>query len=339
MPSVLWEYKIKGLPRGTDKMFDLSKIPRDSTDKSGTAVVNISVTNTDKLSTGMPVTPGKNPNAMAATVQSALDNPDVVKEMKDPSTLFGIMADLTKLVVRGHRNALLIYGGPGTGKTFTVLKTMKDEGYEKGRDWFLVKGRITTPSLYQTLFMHRDKHLLVFDDTDSVWADDEASNVLKAALDSYEERTVSWLTKTTINVSLMTNDEKEAFNQEVDADLAANPNESYKVKFPSEFEYKGRVIFISNLPLKKFDSAVMTRCAAIDMTLTDEQMFKRMKDVLANLGNPTVPMTVKEEIFDFVKQSSQSGDAAKAPSMRSYTAAEDLYLSGLPNWQSLLDYV
>jgi hypothetical protein len=301
--------------------------------------VNLSVTSTDKLSNGAPITPGHNPKAMSDAVQAGLDSPNVQKEMEDPNTLFGIMSDLVKLVRRGNRNALLIYGGPGTGKTYTVTETLKKEGYEKNRDWFLVKGRITTPSLYQTLFMHREKHLLVFDDTDSIWNDDDAANVLKAALDSYEERTISWMTKQTVNVSLMTEGEKEAFCQEVDAELAANPNESYKVKLPSEFEYRGRIIFISNLPYKKFDTAVLTRSAKIDMTLTDAQMFYRMKSILSTLGDPKVPLNVKEEIFEFIKTSSETGAAASAPSMRTYVAAEDLYKSQLPNWRELLNYV
>jgi hypothetical protein len=339
MPSICWEHKIKGLPRGSDKMFDLSKLPRGDDGGSGTAVVKVTVSANDRLSNGTPSTPGHSPKNMSAAMQSGLDNPNVQAEMEDPNTLFGILSDLVKLVRRKNRNALLVYGGPGTGKTYTVTNTLKAEGYEKNRDWFLVKGRITTPALYQTLFMHREDHLLVFDDTDSIWNDDDASNVLKAALDSYEERTISWMTKNTVNVSLMSEREKHDFCQEVDAELAANPNESYKVKLPSEFEYRGRIIFISNLPYKKFDTAVMTRSAKIDMTLTDDQMFYRMKAILHELGDPKVPMKVKDEIFEFIKSATTSGNASSAPSMRTYVAAEDLWKSGLPNWKELLNYV
>ena len=257
--------------------------------------------------------------------------------MKEPDSLFKIIADLTRLVCRGNRNALVIYGGPGIGKTYVVTQTIKDEGLQKNKDWFMVKGKVTTAALYQTLYMHRNNDVLVFDDTDSVWGDQEAANILKAALDSYDERTISWLSARTVNVSKMMDHEREEYNSMIDAKIEADPSDP-KIKLPSEFNYTGRIIFISNLPYEKFDSAVLTRSAKIDMTLTEDQIFHRMESILPSLGDPKVSLDVKKEILQYLKDESGKGELSGA-SMRTFVAAEDVYKSGMSNWRELLAHV
>lgn len=274
-------------------------------------------------------------NTLSNAVETGILNPNIKQEMDDPESLFGIMRNLVQVVCRKSRNSLIIYGGPGTGKTFTVLQTVKDEGLVKNDDFFIVKGKITTSELYRTLFMHREGKLLIFDDTDSVWADKDAANILKAALDSYEERTVSWFSPRTFNVSKLTDDEKDAYNEELDLQIG---DPESRMKFPSEFLYNGRIIFISNLSYDKFDSAVLTRAAKIDMTLTDKQMFKRMEGILDHLGDKSVPKAVKREILEFLRQENTSGKL-QGVSMRTFVAASDLYKSGLPNWKDLLGYI
>lgn len=274
--------------------------------------------------------------AMLGKISGAVNNPDVTKEMKDPDSLFGIMSNLVQIVCRKSRNALIVYGGPGIGKTFVVTKTIAEEGLVKNKDWFIVKGKISTASLYQTLFLHREGSLLVFDDTDSIWGDADAANILKAALDSYDERVISWISGRTVNVSRMSDEDKLALNQRIEDKLMADPDDR-SIKFPSEFEFKGQIIFISNLAYEKFDSAVLTRSAKIDMTLTTDQIFHRMGNLLADIGDKDVPMTAKKEILDFLKGQSSKGIITDV-SMRTYVSAEGLYKSGLPNWKDLLDY-
>ena len=221
--------------------------------------------------------------------------------------------------------------------TFVVTQTVNSEGLQKGKDWFIIKGKITTASLYQTLFMHREGGLLIFDDADSVWGDAEAANVLKAALDSYETRTISWISGRTVNVSRMSDEEKTDFNVNLDRKIQENP-EDPKNKFPSEFEFEGRIIFISNLKYEKFDSAVLNRSAKIDMSLTQDQVFLRMKSILQHLGDKSVPIDIKVEILGFLQAQTNKGLMTDV-SMRTFVAAEDTYRSGLPNWKDLIDYV
>lgn len=344
IPTVVRGTHVKGT-RGKNKLFDLSKLisqsgisePIDKPAKNNERIYYLKLTAQDPVTKKFQSVKGdKKAEQLLSKFAKAVDEPNYKQDMEDPDTLFGKMRDLTKVVSRGFRNSLIIYGGPGTGKTFVVTQTIKEEGLKKNQDWFLIKGKITTSSLYQTLFMHRKGSLLLFDDTDSVWGDSDSANILKAALDSYDERVISWVSPRTTNVSLMTDDQKEEYNDTIDSKLQADAEA--KIKLPSEFVYEGKIIFISNLPYEKFDEAVLTRSAKIDMTITQEQMFMRMKSILPHLGSKDVPVDAKEEILDYLKNVSRSG-ILTGVSMRTYVAAEDLYRSGLPNWKDLLSNV
>ena len=341
VPSVITSVQIG---KGRNRRFDLTKLSdaansgKVSKDNVPTYYVKITAQDPETKKF-VSVIGDKKAEKMLKTMTGSLNNPDVKTEMKNPDTLFGIMGNLTQLVARGSRNSLIVYGGPGIGKTYVVNEMLNAEGLKKGTDWYVVKGKITTSSLYQTLFMHRKGGILVFDDTDSVWSDKEAANILKAALDSYDERIISWLSNRTVNVSKLDQAAKEELNTNLDYKLASEPGDG-GIKLPSEFDFNGRIIFISNLPYEKFDSAVLTRSAKIDMTLTPEQIFMRMRSIITKggLGAKDVPENIKNEIVDYLIAQNATGDLSGI-SLRTYVAAEDLYRSGLPNWKDLLAYV
>jgi hypothetical protein len=255
------------------------------------------------------------------------------KEMEDPDTLFGHLADLVGMVARGTNPSLLIYGGAGTGKTFTVTHTLEKHGLSKGSTYFVVKGSTTPSGLYRTLYMHRND-LIVFDDSDSVFKDQDSKNLLKAALDSYDERVISWISTRTVNINKMDRIDKEEFLAALD-DKLAKGEES---KFPSSFEFTGKVIFISNLPVTSFENAILSRSFKIDMTLTVEQMFHRIGTLMreGNLGGD-LPMEDKEEILIYLKERNALGKMTD-PNLRSFVAAVSIRKSGHPNWKDLIQY-
>ena len=285
----------------------------------------------------MTVKGDKQAENILAKIQGAISKPDIAKLTKNPASLFHHMETLVRVVARGKKKALVIIGGPGTGKSFGVFKTLEEEGHQKNKDWFLIKGKITTAALYQTLFMHREGGILVFDDADSVWNDQEAANILKAALDSYDVREISWISGRTVNVSKMSHEDRLQYNEMTDKMIDEDPGNP-KIKYPSTFEYKGRIIFISNLPIEKMDDAVLNRSAKIDMTLTDDEMFARIDSILPNIGSKDVPLEVKKEILEFIKDQTKAG-ILSAPSLRTYVGAEEFYLSGIPDWRDMLPYM
>lgn len=344
IPTIVRQTKDSG--KGKNARFDLTKLMTgedisvdvDKPAKQSEPIHYIKVTaqdpNTKKF---LSVKGDKKAENLLKMIDGVVNKPDVKKEMEDPDTLFGRMSDLTRVVCRGVRNSLVIYGGAGIGKTFVVNQTIKEEGLKLREDYFIIKGKITTSALYQTLFIHRKNKLLVFDDTDSVWGDAEAANILKAALDSYDERTISWFSPKNVNVSKMSDEDREAYNEKLDVQFEEDPEG--KMKMPSEFNFESRIIFISNLPYEKFDKAVLNRSAKIDMSLTQEQLFHRMKSILPHMGDKSVPVHIKEEILEFLKDEFYQGNLQSAASMRTYVAAEDLYRSGLENWKDLLGNV
>jgi hypothetical protein len=90
--------------------------------------------------------------------------------------------------------------------------------------------------------------VVVFDDCDSILLDDVALNLLKGALDSGKKRKISWLS------------ESSTLRRE---------------GIPDQFEFKGSVIFITNLKFDKMKSqklrdhldALQSRCHYLDLTL------------------------------------------------------------------------
>jgi hypothetical protein len=333
-----------GSGKGADKRFDLTKLlsnpTADDLPKQTQPDYYIKITAQDSLSKKfLSVKDDKKAADILDRIKDSLENPspEVIKqEAMDADTKFGRMASLVKVVSRGAKNSLVITGGAGIGKSYVVTETVKTEGLTKGQDYFVIKGKITTASLYQTLFMHRHGALLIFDDCDSVWNDQDSANILKAALDSYDVRTISWISARTVNVSRMSDDDKKAFNDNLDLKIAADPDDR-SIKFPSEFDYEGKIIFISNLKMKDMDDAVLNRSAKIDMDITQEQIIQRLETLLPNLGDPDVPLDAKKEILGFLKEQFKRGKM-KSLSMRTFVGAEGFYKSGLPEWRELIEF-
>jgi hypothetical protein len=115
----------------------------------------------------------------------------------------------------------------------------------------IIKGAITPLHLYAQLYRFKDsKNVLVFDDIDTVFSDELSLNILKAALDSSKRRRIFW------------NSDSHMLRRE---------------GIPDNFDFKGSVIFITNLNIgetknKKMQDhmeALQSRCHYIDLTIND----------------------------------------------------------------------
>ena len=136
----------------------------------------------------------------------------------------------------------------------------------------MVKGYSTAKGLFRTLFENNDS-VIVMDDTDSVLKDPVAINILKAALDSYDTRVISW------NADMRDDD------------------------LPRSFIFTGRVIFISNLPENKIDQAIRSRSAVIDVSMTLQETVDRMSAMIQDdLFLPEYEMTVKMDALQFIDE-------------------------------------
>lgn len=205
---------------------------------------------------------------------------------------FAILEDYVDMVAKRKINSALVTGEGGLGKTFTVMQVLKDSGLQdlsgflenaevgaKMNDldigYIQIKGFSTPKAMYRTLYEHR-KHIIVFDDCDSIQRDPNAVNVLKAALDSYETRMVSW--------------NAESFGNADDG-------------LPRSFEFTGGILFISNLPKEKIAQPIRSRAPCIDVGMSRAEVIERMRAIVASPKfMPEAEMEHKQDALEFVAQ-------------------------------------
>ncbi len=137
---------------------------------------------------------------------------------------FTVMYKLTKGSIAGTLRSFIVSGAPGTGKSHTIIRLL-DAAHEADTNRFAkVAGTITAVNLYKLMFRYSSpSDIILLDDTDSVYDDEESLNLLKAGLDTGDKRIISWLSES-----------------------AALKSED----IPTDFEYKGSMIFITNRPLQ-----------------------------------------------------------------------------------------
>ena len=231
---------------------------------------------------------GSAPMSGAAMVE-ADETPVASVEAEFPiNERFLIMQDYTDMVSKRELASALVTGEGGLGKTFTVMKTLRDNGLQDitqlevgarldKRGYIAVKGYSTAKGLFRTLYENRNQ-IIIFDDCDNVLKDPTAVNILKSALDSYDVRMVSW--------------NAESFGDE---DL------------PKTFEFTGGVIFISNLPKHKVPQAIRSRAMCADVSMTRDEVIERMRMIVASPEfMPEFEDEQKRDALEFVAENANN---------------------------------
>lgn len=198
-----------------------------------------------------------------------------VTESRDPEVMFSNLTKLTKMVGRGIQPSLVITGMAGTGKTHLVKETLKSMGLRESYEFVHFKGRATAAGLFITLYQNSDK-VVVLDDCDSVFKDDDAVNILKAALDSYDTRKISYISSRPLK-------------------------DEYGEPLPAHFEFTGRIIFISNIEQSRLDAAIRSRSFVSDISMNTTQMFKRMEQLMPTMEK-SIPLAAKQQALDIMKK-------------------------------------
>lgn len=223
-----------------------------------------------------------------------------VKQKQDPQTMFDNIERLTKMVGRGIQPSLVITGGAGMGKTHLVKNTLEGMGLRESYDFVHFKGRATAAGLFITLYENSDK-IIVLDDCDSVFRDDDAVNILKGALDSYDTRKISYITTKAL---------KDEFGAEV----------------PRHFEFSGRIIFISNISQSKLDEAIRSRSFVADVDLTTDQMFARMEQLIDKMES-RIPHAAKKQALALMKELNEEFEGLEI-NLRSFIKAARICAMG-----------
>ncbi len=181
---------------------------------------------------------------------------------------FKILDDMTGATIDGVVRGMVVSGPPGVGKTYGVEQVLEQDSLfdimaDRPLRHTFVKGTMSPIGLYSTLYKYSDeKNIVVLDDCDSILFNEDALNILKAALDSGKKRKISW------------HSDSHFLRRE---------------GVPDQFEFKGSVIFITNLKFDKVKSskikdhleAIMSRCHYLDLTIsTTRDKLLRCKQIV-----------------------------------------------------------
>lgn len=238
---------------------------------------------------------------------------------------FEILTDMTKACVNGEIRAMIVSGPPGVGKSFGVereiekVQIMQKMGSKRVRAE-VVKGSASPIGLYQTLYKYSDPNsVVVFDDCDSILLDDVCLNLLKGALDSGKKRRISWLSESRV--------------------LRAEG-------IPDAFDFKGSVIFITNLKFDKMKSqklkdhldALQSRCHYLDLTLdTMRDKILRIQQIAQDgvlFADYNFDQTQQDEIISFMNTNQ---NRVREMSLRMAIKIADLCKSFPNNWKRMAE--
>ena len=237
---------------------------------------------------------------------------------------FAVLTEMTKAVKAGEIRAMIVSGPPGVGKSYGVEEVLsKDDlfnalGDRKPR-YEIVRGAMSAIGLYGKLYEFSDKNsVLVFDDADNIFYDQVSLNILKAALDSSPKRYINWNT---------------------DSRLLRSEG------IPNRFEFKGSVIFISNIKfahvrskvLKDHLDALESRCHYIDLEIdTNKEKLLRIKQLVTegmlDRYEFDEPEIATNEIVDYIIESQ---DLLRELSLRIVLKMADLRKSFPTSWKAM----
>jgi hypothetical protein len=260
-------------------------------------------------------------DAIAARAQAVAKETDdsIIERLQ---TRFGILNQMTLAVKEGIVRSMIISGPPGVGKSHGVLKILEKADLlntlaERPPKYEVVKGSVSAVGLYAKLYEFSDEgNVLVFDDADGVFFDETSLNLLKAALDTTDRRFINW---------------------NKDSRLLRSDG------IPNRYEFKGSVIFISNIKfahvrskkLKEHLAALESRSHYIDLDMdTTREKILWIKKVTNDgmLDSYQFDPAVKAELVNFIEDNVHS---LREISLRTMLKAADLRKAFPAAWQNI----
>jgi len=194
------------------------------------------------------------------------------------------------MVAEGDNNSLILKSNGGLGKTYMVLQTLNGLGKE-----FIYQNSYSTPlSFYEFLYENRDK-MIVLDDFEGVLDNKIGISILKSALwSATSERTINYLTT------------------------------SEKLKAPSRFIFKGRIIFCMNNGLKTDEEsrALKSRALFYEINFSYSDIMK----ILYEIAKQPYKGLVDEERLEVAKYLQENTDETTMDlNFRTLIKAFDIY--------------
>jgi hypothetical protein len=251
------------------------------------------------------------------TVAPRETDSEIIERMRDK---FSVLDDMTHASITGIVRGLIVTGPPGIGKSFGVEQiidqavTLQKMGQNENAKFGVEKGAASPIGLFQLLHEYSEKgSLLVLDDSDTILYDETSLNLLKAALDSGKSRRLSWRSESRVLEN---------------------------AGIPESFEFKGSIIFITNLDFEatrgkigQHLNAIMSRCHYLDMGIhSAHEKFLRCRQVVEDgmLRRYGFTQEQNDEVLGFIRTNQNK---LRELSLRMVTKVADLRKMDDKNWR------
>lgn len=285
--------------------------------RNGKARVYLKPTDFDMID---PSTGSKMVDSPAADDPEAERSDDEIAA--DLKETFSILAEMTAAVANGVVKGLVVSGPAGVGKSHTVETELEASVGVPGRllgnnDFEVFKGHVSAINLYCLLYRYSGEgQVLVLDDADGALYDEESLNLLKAVLDTKRVRRVNWGSNTPIL-------EREGV--------------------PTSFEFKGGIVFLTNIKwdnaksarLSNHLQALMSRVHYLSLNIdTQRERIIHIRNVAMDtdmLDDYGFSRAQKREILDWLVS---NVNRLHTVDLRTVIKASDLAKAMPHNWQS-----
>lgn len=229
---------------------------------------------------------------------------------------FAVMEDLYEAVFQGAIKSLIISGTAGTGKSSSIEELLEKKAKLNGYTYSTIKGVSTPLFLFEHLRENcGENHIVILDDCDSLFYENSALNVLKAALDSKPKRIVTW-------------------------------GSTRKTADESAFEFKGSIIFLTNIAfdkltknevLKSHLQALASRSHYFDVSLhSNLERFIRIKQVCNGTDILKGRKFTENEIVEMLDFIYENLDRFTELSLRTVSKTADMFSHDNANWKKLI---
>lgn len=226
-------------------------------------------------------------------------------------------------IVEGNIPAVIISGAAGCGKTYTLEHALNTAQEQELITYTTIRGAMSPIGLYRQLFEASEPgNVLVIDDCDSIFADIDSLNLLKAALDTSKVRKVHW------------NKESRVLDNE---------------GIPRHFDFNGSVVFITNIDFQTeierdvrmtpHFKALMSRCLYVDLGIhSKREILVRISQVMFGdrfLSSNNLSRPQAEEMLAWI---TRNVDRVRTLSIRTVLQLASL-VKTTRDWQSMADAI
>ena len=240
---------------------------------------------------------------------------------------FEDLAELVAAAQEGVVTSMIVAGNAGFGKTHAVETKLDelavlDKIADRPPRYQVLKGTMSTVGMVEILYKNSDRgNVLVFDDCDTMLFDDEALNILKAALDTGKRRWISYAKDSRF--------------------LAENG-------VPNRFLFQGSVIFLTNLDFERMINrgnkksphfeALLSRSHYVDVYMSNQrEMTLRIKSVIENHGLLDHYKFDKKEKAEVVEFFFRNIGNFRELSLRTVIKIADLRRASPKGWKRLVN--